>query len=240
MKTADETGKPLVVAQARRSVYEMLSGLFLELPDRNMVSSIFDPDFGRRLSMVASVFEAGEIREGLALISRFISSFRNDSREEILKRISIDRTRLFRGVSEKHSPPPPYESFYREQRLSGQTSADVYRFYCRLGVTLPEGWTESPDYLGVEIDFMRLLCQGEEEAWLNHQPEKALEFLRTSDDFLKDHLLKWAPSFFEKMVEMAGLDFYRGLARLTNGFLRVDLRLVEEQLEAVSHTPEKS
>jgi len=69
---------------------------------------------------------------------------------------------------------------------------------------------------------------------LNHQPEKALEFLRTSGDFLKDHLLKWAPSFFEKMVEMAGLDFYRGLARLANGFLKVDLRLVEEQLQSVS------
>jgi TorA maturation chaperone TorD len=234
MKTADETGKPPAVAQARRSVYEMLSGFFLELPDPETVNGLFDPDFARRLSAVASVFETGEMREGLRLISTFISSLRDDSREEILKRIAIDRTRLFRGVSEKHSPPPPYESLYREQRLSGQTSVDVYRFYCRLGVALPEGWTESPDYLGVEIDFMRLLCQGEEEAWLNHQPEKALELLRTSGDFLKDHLLKWAPSFFEKMAEMAGLDFYRGLAKLANGFLTVDLRLVEEQLEAVS------
>jgi len=234
MRSAYESKKPSAVAQARRSVYEMLSGFFLELPTPETVNSIFDPDFGRRLSAVASVFETGEIREGLRLISAFISSLKNDSREEILKRIAIDRTRLFRGVSEKQSPPPPYESFYREHRLSGQTSADVYRFYCRLGVTLPEGWTESPDYLGVEIDFMRLLCQGEEEAWLNNQPQKALEFLRASGDFLRDYLLKWAPSFFEKMVEMAGLDFYRGLARLTNGFLKVDLRLVEEQLEAVS------
>jgi TorA maturation chaperone TorD len=236
MKNAVDTEKSCAVARARLSVYEMLSGFFLELPDRNMVSSIFDPDFDRRLSVVASVFEAGEIREGLRFISRFLSSFRKKSREEILKRISIDRTRLFRGISEKHSPPPPYESFYREQRLSGQTSADVYRFYCRLGVTLPEGRAESPDYLGVEIDFMRLLCQGEEEAWLNNQPEKALKLLRASADFLNEHLLKWAPSFFEKMVEMADLDFYRGLAKLTGGFLKVDLRLVEEQLEDLSHT----
>ena len=236
MKNADETAKPFAIAQARRSVYEMLSGFFLELPAPETVNSIFDPDFDRRLSAVGSVFETGEIREGLRLISAFISFFKNDSREEILKRIAIDRTRLFRGVSEKHSPPPPYESFYREQRLSGQTSADVYRFYCRLGVTLPEGWTESPDYLGVEIDFMRLLCQGEEEAWLNNQPERALKLLRASGDFLRDHLMKWAPSFFEKMVELAGLDFYRGLAKLTSGFLKVDLRLVEEQLETITHT----
>jgi TorA maturation chaperone TorD len=236
MRSAYESKNPSAVAQARRSVYEMLSGFFLDLPDPEMVNNLFDPDFDRRLSAVASVFETGEIREGLRFISAFISSFKNDSREEILKRMAIDRTRLFRGVSEEHSPPPPYESFYREQRLSGQTSADVYRFYCRLGVTLPEGWTESPDYLGVEIDFMRLLCQGEEEAWLNNQSEKALKLLRASADFLEDHLLKWTPSFFEKMYEMADLDFYSGLAKLTSGFLKVDRHLVEEQIEDVSHT----
>ena len=235
MKNADETAKPFAIAQARRSVYEMLSGFFLELPALETVNSIFDPDFGRRLSAVAPVFETGEIREGLRLISTFISSFTNDSREEILKRIAMDRTRLFRGVSEKHSPPPPYESFYREQRLRGEGSAEVYRFYSKLGVTLAEEWTESPDYLGIEIDFMRLLCQSEEEAWLNSQPEKALEFLGASMDFLKDHLLKWVPSFLDKMYEMADLDFYRGLAKLTSGFLKYDGHLVEEQLKEMRH-----
>jgi len=231
MRNADEKEKPFTVAQARRSVYEMLSGFYLELPDQKMVNSVFDPDFDRKLSTVASVFEIGEMKKGLKLISKFISSFKNESQEEILRQIAVDRTRLFHGISEKQSPPPPYESYYREQRLSGETSADVYRFYCRLGVTLPEGWTDAPDYLGIEMDFMRLLCQGEEEAWLNHQPEKALVLLRTSADFLNEHLLKWAPRFLEKMYEMAILDFYRGLAKLTSGFLRYDIHVIEDQLE---------
>ena len=235
MRNAVETEKPFAVAQARRCVYEMLSAYYLGLPDQRMVDSIFDPDFDRRLSTVASVFETGEMQEGLRLISNFISSFKNQSQEEILRRIAIDRTRLFRGISEKHSPPPPYESFYREQRLRGEGSAEVYRFYSKLGVTLAEEWTESPDYLGIEIDFMRLLCQSEEEAWLNSQPEKALEFLGASMDFLKDHLLKWVPSFLDKMYEMADLDFYRGLAKLTSGFLKYDGHLVEEQLKEMRH-----
>ena len=231
MRNADKKEKPLAVAQARRSVYEMLSAYYLELPDQRMVNSIFDPDFDRRLSVVASVFETGETQEGLRLISNFISSFKHESQEEILRRIAIDRTRLFRGISEKYSPPPPYESCYRERRLCGETSAEVCRFYSRLGVTLPEAWRESPDYLGIEIDFMRLLCQSEEEAWLNKQPEKALELLRASMDFLKDHLLKWAPSFLDKMYEMADLDFYRGLAKFTSGFLKYDGHLIGEQLK---------
>jgi TorA maturation chaperone TorD len=231
MRNADKKEKSFALAQARRSVYEMLSAYYLELPDQRMVHKTFDPDFDRGLSTVAPRFETGEMKEGLRLISNFISSFKKESEEEILKRIAIDRTRLFRGISEKHSPPPPYESFYREQRLCGEASAEVYRFYSRLGVTLPEEWTETPDYLGVEIDFMRLLCHREEEAWLNKQPEKALELLEVSLDFLKDHLLKWAPSFLDKMYEMADLDFYRGLAKLTGGFLKYDARHIGEQLK---------
>jgi hypothetical protein len=38
------------------------------------------------------------------------------------------------------------------------------------------------------------------------------------------------------MYEMADLDFYSGLAKLTSGFLKVDRHLVEEQIEDVSHT----
>ena len=233
MNNADKTKRHFTVAQARRSVYDLLSAFYLELPDQKMVNSIFNPDFERGLSPIASVFETGEMQEGLRLIANFISSFKKEPQEEILRRIAVDRTRLFRGISEKHSPPPPYESVYSEQRLCGESSTEVYRFYCKLGVTLPEAWTESPDYLGIEIDFMRLLCQSEEEAWMNNQPDKALDLLGASMDFLKGHLLKWVPPFWEKMYEMAELDFYRGLAKLTSGFLKYDSYLVEEQLKEI-------
>jgi hypothetical protein len=40
------------------------------------------------------------------------------------------------------------------------------------------------------------------------------------------------------MYEMADLDFYRGLAKLTSGFLTYDARLVGEQLKAMRpHSP---
>ena len=236
MNDADKAEKYLAVVRARQSVYELLSGFYLELPDQKMVNTIFDPDFRNRLSEVASVFETGEIHEGLRLISSFALSFQNESQEEMLRQIAIDRTRLFRGISKKHSPLPPYESCYREQRLCGESSAEVYKFYCKLGVALPEAWTESPDYLGIEIDFMRLLCRREEEAWMNNQPEKGLEFLRASIEFLKDHLLKWVPSFLEKMYQTTELDLYRGLAKLTSGFLKYDIHFVERQLKEIRNT----
>ena len=229
----NRTERYVTLAQARRSVYELLSAFYLDLPDRAMVQSLFAPDFEKELSSVASAFETGEIREGLRLIHGFISSFRNEPEEETLRRIAVDRTRLFRGISEETGPPPPYESMYREHRTGGASSAEVFRFYEKLGVTPPETVTESPDYLGVEIDFMRLLCRQEEEAWRNGNPGRALELLGAGLEFLREHLLKWVPSFCERMVERAEIDFYRGLARFTSGFLAYDSRLVGERLKEV-------
>jgi TorA maturation chaperone TorD len=231
LNDSDRTQRHFFVAEARRSVYDLLSAFYLTLPDQKMVNGIFDPDFEKELSAVVSAFENGEMQEGLKLIANFVSCFKNQPQEEILRRIAVDRTRLLRGISEKDSPPPPYESVYRGEWLWSHSTTEVSRFYCKLGVTLPEAWIESPDYLGIELDFMRLLCQSEEEAWRNDQPEKALEHLGKGMDFLKDHLLKWVDQFCEKMYEVADLDFYKGLAKLTSGFLKHDSHLVEEQLK---------
>jgi putative dimethyl sulfoxide reductase chaperone len=231
LNSEDKANRYSTRAAARRSVYDLLSAFYLTLPDRKMVDDVFHPDFEKELSGVISVFENGEVQEGLELLANFISGFKNKSREEILRRISVDRTRLFRGISEKDSPPPPYESVYREGRLCGESSTKVSRFYSQLGVTLPHAWSDSADYLGIELDFMRLLSESEEEEWKGGRPDKALELLGRSSDFLKVHLLKWVDAFCEKMHERAELDFYKGLARLTSGFLKTDSDLVEEQLK---------
>jgi len=231
LNDAEKTNRHFSVAEARRSVYELLSGFYLDLPDREMVRCVFDPDFEKKLCAVASAFETGEMQEGLGLIAGFISSFKGGLPEETLRRIAVDRTRLFRGISEKNSPPPPYESVYREERLWGESSINVYRFYCKVGLALPDTWTEAADFLGTELDFMRLLGQNEAEAWRDNQSDRAMELLRASLDFLRDHLLKWVDPFCERMYRMAELDFYKGLAKLTIGFLKYDSHFVEEQLK---------
>jgi len=225
--------KHLVLATARKTIYSLLSSFYLELPDINMIKSIFEPEFEKRIAEVASVFETGEMKEGLNLISGFISEFRDMPGEETLRLISVDRTRMFRGLSEKYSPPPPYESVYREQRLSGQCTTEVVQFYHKMGVSLPAELPEPPDYLGIEIDFMRHLCQNEEEAWGRGQAARAIEFLQASFDFLCQHLLRWAPQFCQKMVELCKLDFFKGLAKLTAGFLEYDSHLVEGEIKNI-------
>ena len=218
------------VAEARSQVYGLLSALYLELPNLKVLHSVFDAEFERQFTSAASRFEAGEMKDGLKLIASFVTAFRDKPRTEALKRISIDRTRLFQGVNPEHSPPPPYESVYRDGRLWGKSTVEVSQIYGRLGVKLPEAWTEPPDHIGIELDFMRLICLSEMEAWQAGYTDKALEYLEAGTDFLRKHVVQWVPVFCEEMYNRAGLDFYRGIAQLTRGFVEYDSRLADRQV----------
>ena len=218
------------VAEARSRVYDLLSALFLELPSLKLLQSIFSAEFERQLSSAASKFETGEMKQGLKLITSFVAAFKEQPRKEVLKRVSIDRTRLLRGVDPRHSPPPPYESVYREGRLWGKSTVEVSQTYGRLGVKLPGTWTEPPDYIGIELDFMRLICLRERKAWQAGSTDKAVEYLEAGRDFLKKHIVLWVPGFCEEMYNRAELNFYKGIARLTGGFVEYDSRLADQQV----------
>jgi TorA maturation chaperone TorD len=233
MITVDKIKAYTDTAEARRLVYDLLSVLYLELPDVKMVEAVFDHDCETQLSAIGSLFNKGEMQEGLQLIGNFISCSRQRSKAEILQEVSVDRTRLFRGIDEKYSPPPPYESVYREDKLCGKPAGEVSALYTTVGMRLSEDYIELPDYLGVELDFMRIICQTEKECWSEQDCKGALKGLETGSGFLKEHLLQWVPLFCVRMYEKAKLDFYRGLARLTNGFLEYDNILVQEQIREV-------
>jgi len=218
------------LAEARSRVYDLLSALFLELLTLKLLRGVFSAKFERQLSSAVSKFGVGEMKQGLELIASFVATFREQPEEEVLRRVSIDRTRLLRGVGPEHSPPPPYESVYREGRLWGKSTVEVSQTYGRLGIKLPEAWTEPPDYIGIELDFMRLICLREKEAWQAGSADKAVEYLEAGRDFLKKHIVLWVPGFCEEMYNRAELNFYKGIAQLTRGFVEYDSRLADQRV----------
>jgi TorA maturation chaperone TorD len=203
------------------------------LPSLRLFESVFGTRFERQLSAVTNKLVVSEMKEGLKLINSFVTDFRDQPREEVLTRISIDRTRLLRGVNPQLSPPSPYESVYRDGRLWGKSTVEVSQICKKLGAKLPETWTEPPDYIGIEFDLMRLICLSESKAWQADDATKALEYLEEGGGFLRKHILQWVPSFCEKMYHRAELNFYKGTAWVTKGFIEYDSRLIEHQVDEV-------
>jgi TorA maturation chaperone TorD len=170
-----------------------------------------------------------QIRKGLNLVE--LSGPKKDrTDEEILKNISKDWTRLFRGVV-RDRILPPYESLYRAGRLQKKPAQEINRLFSKMGIQVPEEWRQPSDYIGVELDFMRFLCD-KEWRFRNHEEQSALrEAVQEEKSFLEDHIALWVPVFCERMLEEAREEVYRGLAHLTLGLVGFDRLWVSRLLD---------
>jgi TorA maturation chaperone TorD len=174
-----------------------------------------------------------DMREGLRLIEGFIRDSQAKPVDELRTELGVERTRLLRGVKPGYGPPPPYESVYvgSDRQPLMQASVAVRQIYAEAGVELPEEVRDQPDFIGFELDFMRHLAEKEATAWTDADREQALRFLEQERAFLEEHITRWIPRFCEVMAQEARLDFYRGIARMTKGFVLDEAKKVAEFIE---------
>ena len=66
-----------------------------------------------------------------------------------------------------------------------------------------------------------------------YTPKQAIAYLRTSYDFLENHLLNWVPMLVADMRMHARTLFYQGLGQLTFGTLQEDETVLRELLDSV-------
>lgn len=141
-----------------------------------------------------------------------------------LQELQQEHARLFRGLSPRHSPPPPYESVYREGRLWGSVTAAVRRLYRQWGLE-PGGdfCREPPDHLGLELQFMGHLCSCEQLA----AQAGGDKVLRAQRAFLEEHLA-WFGAFEARVLLDKPHPFYEGFLRLTGAWLKLHREYLEE------------
>jgi TorA maturation chaperone TorD len=67
---------------------------------------------------------------------------------------------------------------------------------------------------------MQTLCRAEARAWERDDVEAAGRARRLQRRLLEEHLLQWVPSLCARIRENAPGPVYRGIATLTEAFLR--------------------
>jgi len=211
----------LNLARARGDLYRILSRLYLHMPDK----TIFDLNWQSVDLLLAFPMEGAEealqrLGDGFKRIKACLSK-RGPADETWLTDLSKDWTRLFRGV-EKRGILPPYESLYRSGKLQEKPAQEIHRLFARMGIRVPDEWHQPPDYVGVELDFMRFLCEKEEHAREKNEKILALETVEVERSFIANHLGQWVSIFCARMFDEAREDFYRGVARLTVGLVQYD------------------
>ncbi len=103
----------------------------------------------------------------------------------------------------------------------GRDTEEVLRAYHDSGIGMDLG-DELPDYIGIELKFMSLLCYKEAEALRAQDMEKRAGVLNTERAFFKEHIITWIPAFTSLMAKEAKTAFYRAVAMSTEGTLRLD------------------
>ena len=208
------------VAKGRSLLYGILSSVFLRETTQDFLRMLQGEDIRPIIEEMG--FDAGVL-------------YSQDEEEHFIETLKWEYAALFIGPNGPLASP--FESVYFEKRICGDAAERVKKFYARCGLSLPSevGLGEFkvlPDHIGVELFFMKLLTEKEQEAWEKGDCEEAGKATRIQKEFLEEHPGRWISLFSEKASRIINAkSFYAEFAKLAETFIHNDL----EELNSVSN-----
>ncbi len=215
----------LTVAQNRSKVYDFLAQLFLNpIPTPG---SEYAKKFCAAIDDFPGFSELADYKEGVRLLQNFKAAAIYGDLEVIQKQLAVDRTRLCRGTAKKDEITPPYEALYLKPEKETDQLLLIVQFYRKAGLQVSDQNFERMDYIGVELAFMAELCAREAAALETGQKDDYQALLTLEQEFLNNHLLKWAGDYCGQMIALARTEFFRGFGYLIRAFLQEEKELYE-------------
>ena len=193
----------------RRGFYKFLSSLYCGLLSKKFIEDLIE---GK-----VNYPNDPEILEGFRILEDYVSKY--TSLDEALRDIEDEFARLFSGISDTI---PTTKSEFLGEGAYGRISLEVDEKMQKLGY-VQVNKTLPPDHIAVELDFMAALIEAVVDG-----DEKLQTSLMRQLEFLEGEILTWIPQCLKKLEETG--EFYKGVAKITNGFLKLDTRLINEMM----------
>ena len=214
------------VMEERRFAYDLLRRSFLEEPGPSYLEIMAKEGVVESFPFAK---ENTSIDQGLELLKGYLNQH-DVLDKDVYERLHWDYTRMFIGPYTL--PAPLWESAYvnEERLLFQEDTLKVRREYFKYNFLPKHYGHEADDHLGLELDFMFQLNELSIN-YLDRQDSAALKLvLEDQAAFLNQHLQKFVPNVVQGILNSAETDFYRGLAKILQGFLEIDSNLLEEFL----------
>ncbi len=217
-------GKTEEILEMRKNFYAFLYRMYLEEPPRAFADDLANG----KISFSDSIALDEELSEGFRVLNEFMEKRKGKRKtvDELYEDLVDEYTLLFIGPH--RLPVQPYESWWIDGKLMGQSLLEVKKACREAGVAKSKDYAEPEDHIAFELKFMHHLC---ELGFSAGNEEKRRECLNLQKKFLNDHLLKWVPDFCDALYEYKQSDFYKGVAKLTKGFLLLEDAVIEELRE---------
>lgn len=215
----------IAVCEGRQDLYNMLAGLYFAPLSEEQIEVMAQTDY-RAYGAGNSLMEAG-----FNDITRFLRKRHSGTRQML----SVDFTGCFDGTTSlKGKVAVPYASVFLSDSglLNREPRNQALRAYAEEHLTVTNRAIPA-DHLSFELEFMGVLSQRIAAAAQAAEIETAQALVRQSQTFLRDHILSWFPPFEDLAARILQTRFYRGVLRVTEGFLQLDEQVLEELSDAL-------
>ncbi|MEW6425651.1 MAG: molecular chaperone TorD family protein [Bacillota bacterium] len=213
-------------AGLRAGIYALLAGIFGSLPDKSFVAKIKGQEFRYFLNLFSEINEK-KFRAGADCLKSFLSGIEHRRDEDVLSELAVDWTRIARAPVNAELRAP-YEGLYKNREAVPSCILEVKNFYRRAGLLPDQSVQESPDFLGIELDFMKQLCLREQAQWLSGD-EGAAATVLTEERFIADHLGSWVGDYCLQAGKHAVTGFYRGCLLILEALVEAEKKFLQEQ-----------
>lgn len=208
------------IMKSRENMYRFLERIYKIEVDSSFLS---------QLKKMTFPIESGEIElnEGYQLLNECLWKLGVDP----ITDLAVDYARVFLGAGiYEGTVASPYESVYTSpERLIMQDARDeVLAAYRAKGLDKDETLNVPEDHISLEFEFMIFMCQETERALESRDWRAVSGSLMEQMDFLMKHLANWVPAFCADIEKCAATDFYKAVAKITNGYLRLEQALLED------------
>ncbi|AIQ14875.1 TorD/DmsD family molecular chaperone [Paenibacillus durus] len=208
------------------------------LESRGFIYQMFTDFFGRRptLSLIAQwsgnrpIGAAAEMSEGGRELKRYLHGQNPHDLLKVCEKEAAEYDRLMCDETVIGLKP-------REAALLGEAEefcnviSDVY---ASAGIVFKKCGNEADDHIAIELEFMAVLH--DRMLYNSFSAQSAMEQLSTQENFLREHLLRWAPEFCERLKSATDSPLYRGLSRMLEEFLPYDLHMLESLKASLEST----
>lgn len=196
-------------AEAFATAWTVLARVLEEPPPNHILENIRSPELLRDWPLLHTEQQASSIlTEGLASLAE------SSRLAEDAYLVADDHMRLLKGP--RSAAVSPYESVHRSREglVFERETLQVRDWYSRFGLQAPRLDHDPDDQIHLELEFCATLLQRGLEEHDRDNEGKAQTLFAAHRDFCREHLLQWAPSFFQALNKAADTHFYRGMAGL--------------------------
>lgn len=217
---------PEAVLESRATFYEMLAGLYFSPLTQDQIDAMAAADF--------SAFAAidGTFAAGFDDMARYLRKRTSGTRQEL----AVDFTSAFAGTAAfEGKTAVPYKSVFTSEEglLYQEGYREVFAAFKQEAIRRRDGLDWPDDHLSFMFQFMAILSRRGAHALECDDIPAADHALESSRDFLEAHIASWFGDFAQRANLLLKTRFYRGVLKVTQGFVALDREVIADLRDAI-------